>query len=510
MTTEVAPANTESSEAEERHVQSDRLLPATISFLCKNAWLVTGISLLVLIPCFWHKHIEACDLGSHLYNAWLVTLIGQGQAPGLYVVPQWNNVLFDILLTRLGSLAGWNAAEKIAVSAAVLIFFWGAFALITAASRRPPWLLCPAIAMVTYGWTFHIGFFNFYLSLGLAFWSLTLLWRGKGWDQSIGFALMPIVFAAHPLGAVWLIASVLYIKSAGALPALWRPLLLPAAAVVLALASTYFSHHYETQTIPLNIYLLNGIDQVILGLRYRVLGRVALLFAAGSLVLDAIGRGRNAAYWVNLWLPLELYGVSLLARILLPDQVVLPRYALPLSFLVWRLTSVCAVLALCVLGCMRLTKWHLTALAVAATWFFSLLYQDTATLARMEAQSEQLVGALPPRQRVVATIHGLPGSRFFFINHLVDRACIERCFSYSNYEASSGQFRVRAQAGSSVVAATAEAVDEMQLGVYTVQPSDLPLFQIYQCAVNGTKLCMRELHAGEKNGLPDQHLNEKR
>jgi len=31
-----------------------------------------------------------------------------------------------------------------------------------------------------------------------------------------------------------------------------------------------------------------------------------------------------------------------------------------------------------------------------------------------------------------------------FIAHSVDRACIGHCFSYSNYEPSSGQFRVRA------------------------------------------------------------------
>jgi hypothetical protein len=181
------------------HTESEiapSLLPHAMKFVGKCPWGLTGISVLILIPCFWHKHIEACDLGSHVYNAWLAVLVDHGQAPGLYIARQWNNVLADIFLARLGDLFGWNAAEKIVVSAAVLIFFWGAFALMSAASLHPPWLLVPAIAMITYGWTFNISFLNFYLSLGLAFWSLALLWRGRGGELLVGGALLPLVCVA--------------------------------------------------------------------------------------------------------------------------------------------------------------------------------------------------------------------------------------------------------------------------------------------------------------------------
>src|SRR5208282_3072077 len=56
------------------------------------------LSALLLIPVFWHHHIEAGDLGSHVYNAWLAQLVQKGTAPGVYAVWQWNNVLFDLLL----------------------------------------------------------------------------------------------------------------------------------------------------------------------------------------------------------------------------------------------------------------------------------------------------------------------------------------------------------------------------------------------------------------------------
>jgi hypothetical protein len=41
--------------------------------------------------------IEASDLASHTYNAWLAQLIVRGQAPGLYVVSQATNVLSELL-----------------------------------------------------------------------------------------------------------------------------------------------------------------------------------------------------------------------------------------------------------------------------------------------------------------------------------------------------------------------------------------------------------------------------
>src|SRR5208282_142708 len=89
---------------------------------------IVAISVVLLLPFFCHKRIEAGDLASHTYNAWLAQLIARGDAPGLYLARQWNNVAVDLALAKLGSAFGFAAAEKIVVSACVLIFFWGAFA----------------------------------------------------------------------------------------------------------------------------------------------------------------------------------------------------------------------------------------------------------------------------------------------------------------------------------------------------------------------------------------------
>src|SRR6266403_4002806 len=96
-------------------------LAAVAGFL-RQFWLRVLLLFAVLaVPCFWHRRIEAGDLASHVYNAWLAQLIGKGQAPGLYLASRWNNVLFDVSLLYVGNLFGFGAAEKIVVSACVLI-----------------------------------------------------------------------------------------------------------------------------------------------------------------------------------------------------------------------------------------------------------------------------------------------------------------------------------------------------------------------------------------------------
>src|SRR5690242_13942800 len=147
----------------------------------REYWLrFTFISCALLVPCFWHRRIEAGDLGSHVYNAWLAQLIEKGQAPGLYFARQWNNVLFDLLLLKFGNAFGLAAAQKMVVALCVLVFFWGVFALLVAVTARAPWFLLPCLAMLAYGWTFNIGFFNYYLSLGLGFLALAILWHKPG------------------------------------------------------------------------------------------------------------------------------------------------------------------------------------------------------------------------------------------------------------------------------------------------------------------------------------------
>jgi len=102
-------------------VAENRVLNRSTNFL------VVAISLLLLIQCFWHAHVEAGDLGSHIYNTWLAELVQQGNAPGVYIVNQRTNVAFDLLLFHLSKVFGIAAAEKIALCQFVSSFSFGAF-----------------------------------------------------------------------------------------------------------------------------------------------------------------------------------------------------------------------------------------------------------------------------------------------------------------------------------------------------------------------------------------------
>lgn len=98
------------------------------------AFVITSV--LLLIPCFWQRRIQAGDLSSHIYNAWLAQLIESGKTTGLAVVHQTTNVLFDILLAVLLRAFGASAAQRIAVALCVLVFAWGAFAFISRIAGR--------------------------------------------------------------------------------------------------------------------------------------------------------------------------------------------------------------------------------------------------------------------------------------------------------------------------------------------------------------------------------------
>jgi hypothetical protein len=499
--------NLQEAETNPKTETEPRVLVSAVRF-ARERWLrFLAISVAVLAPCLWHRVVVASDLGSHLYNAWLAELIRHGQAPGLWLARQWTNVLFDFLLSGFGSMFGWTAAEKIAVSLAVLIFFWGIFALVCAATRQVPWLLLPCIALVTYGWTFQLGFFNYYLSVGLSFWGLAIFWRGKAWERLAVIPIAALAGMAHPFGLFWLLGACAYVGIAEYLAGYWQIPLFVAAAAAIVFVHYYFWHHYIVEPASRPLYWLNGTDQLILfGNRYRIPERLLGSFVIAALAIDVVHRSKNMKSLRAYSLPLELYGIAELAVFLLPRGVHFPQHV-PIALITDRLTSLSAAAGCCLLGVMRPSKWHLVATLGIATVFFSFLYQDTAIVGRMEQQAEQLVGALPANQRVMATIFQWPDSRVL-IQHIIDRACIGRCFSYGNYEPGSAVFRVRAMQGNRYVLADYDLAIDTEKGTYVVQPGDLPVYQVYQCNAAGTDLCIASLQAGQQNNRAGRYRTQ--
>ena len=468
------------------------------------------ISALVILPCLWDRHLEAGDLASHVYNAWLARLIQHGQAPGLYVVRQWNNVLFDFTLIGIAKFLGLRVAERLATSAAVLIFFWGAFALISSFARRAVWNLVPLIAILAYGWTFEEGLMNYYISIGLAFFGLALLRSKLGWQKALVVFLAALIWLANPLGLLFLVGAGAYILLADTLSPRSQLLLFAGAAVLIVAA------HFYAASLPQNIssdsrygviwkvepgLLMDGDDQLLLyGPKYLLPAYLLQLFILASLTFDVDARKRLSHFWHDYLLPAQLFALVLLAAALLPTDIRLPQYAAPLEFLTERLTSVSAILACCLLATVKPRKWHFAGAALIAALFFFFLYRDTAVISGMEDQVARIVRTIPPSQRVIANISWHDQGSRVGRQHIVDRACIEWCFSYGNYEPSTAQFRIRARPGNPFVIIDAASIAPIATGKYVVQQRDLPLYEVYSCDSGAQALCVRELNTGEING----------
>ena len=471
-------------------------LQSARNFAARHFLRLAAISSALLIPCFWHRYIAAGDLDSHLYNTWLVQLIYRGRAPGLYIARQWHNVLFDYILGGLGNLFGLHAAERIGVSLAVLIFFWGAFSLVAAVTNRAPWCLTPLLAMLAFGWTFEMGFFNFYLSLGLAFFTLAIFWRGRGWERWAVLALAPLAWMAHPLGFGFLAGAAAYLALARAISGKKQILLLAAAAGILAAAARFLAIYFPGPWAPVPGVKMMGPNQLaLIEPKYWWAAGLTAATALAVLVVDIMPRRRDLHFWREYGLPLQLYVAAILGVSLLPGAVHVPQFGAPVELLTERFSLIAAILGCCLLGVARPRRWHLIGFGAVALIYFSLLYGDTRTLVQMEAQAEQLVATLPPGSRVTSAIwttSDLP----LLSNHIADRACIGHCFSFGNYEPGSGQFRVRAMPGNQIVAPDVKTSMAMQTGTYIVRAQDLPLYQIYQCTRNAPKLCLRELTLG--------------
>jgi hypothetical protein len=481
---------------------------SALRFLRANTLAVVTLSALLLVPCFWHTHIQAGDLGSHIYNAWLAQLVERHQVSGLLVVRQWTNVLFDLVVLHGANFFGFLAAEKFAVSLVVLSFFWGGFSFINSLSGRPPWMFTPFLMVLAYGYAFHMGFMNYCLSVGLAFFALAAAWPGGAGNWLIALAIAAVALLAHPIGFALFAGVELYITVWRILPR-WPQFLFPVLATIsFVTLGLYFRSHenLEPSWRSQNFLQLFGQDQIyVYGHRYSVLAWVALawgIFCAAGAFYDWIFRAATPQR--AIWLAFQLYLVTFAATVCLPENFRTGLHSGWVGLLVSRLTLVTAVFGLTTLATVRLPRWSWRGAAVIAAIFFVFLFQDTRKLDRMETNARVIAATLPPGTRIVAVANAPEDWRAGFIYHSIDRACILHCFSFADYEPSSQQFRVRALPGNPVVTTSVDQSDDMSSGDYLVRQADLPLISIYQCDDSDfSRLCALPLKEGQKTEDPE-------
>jgi len=110
----------------------------------------------IVIPCVWHRRIEAGDPGQPCHNGgWR---IDRKDSAGTVHREGLEQCLFDVVLLRAANLVGMRGGREI-VFRCVLIFFWGVFAFVAAVTerRRGSHALHRHAA---YGYPFCMGFMN--------------------------------------------------------------------------------------------------------------------------------------------------------------------------------------------------------------------------------------------------------------------------------------------------------------------------------------------------------------
>jgi hypothetical protein len=310
-----------------------------------------------------------------------------------------------------------------------------------------------------------------------------------------------LVYLAHPVGLVTLLGIAVYSTLSQRLRRWWKLVPLALGMAVLLLIHSYVLRFPTAGWLGSSFYQLNGFDQFVLSWPTYQPVMLLMELAVVAAVLEAfMGGAKSGGFPAPIATTLGLWVLFLASVYLLPNGIKLPPFKAALTFLNLRSTCVSATLLLLAIGCLRPRRWHLAAFGVCALFFFGLLWQETGRLNALEEQAGTLLRTLPIGARVIATLRPMPGSRLPFLVHIVDRACIGHCFTYSNYEPSTGQFSIRNRPGSRTAASDVEDVALMQLGSYRVKASDLPLFELSQCHTGDVnQLCVRRLAAGELN-----------
>jgi hypothetical protein len=111
----------------------------------------------------------------------------------------------------------------------------------------------------------------------------------------------------------------------------------------------------------------------------------------------------------------------------------------------------------------------------------------------------EAVAAAPQNSRVISLVVSDYDLRINASAHVIDRACLGRCYSYGNYEPSTRQFRVRAIARNPIVAADYMDSFRLQVGGYVVREEDLPLYAV-TIAPDG-RMSVLPLASGQKTDV---------
>jgi hypothetical protein len=186
--------------------------------------LFLAVALLQLVPVWAPRYYPTMDGPAHLYNAWVMREIALGHdniVTRTYTIDlkPYPNLLDHVLLAVLLGAFKAPIAEKVFVSAIILLFLGGAWLFAGAADPRASLFAFLAVPL-SHHLLLQSGFYNFSLSVGLYFVVVAVWWARRqrpDWQTiTIVALLLLLCYFAHPMstalaigsiGVLWLTAS---------------------------------------------------------------------------------------------------------------------------------------------------------------------------------------------------------------------------------------------------------------------------------------------------------------
>ncbi|WP_242333439.1 hypothetical protein [Anaeromyxobacter sp. SG66] len=439
-----------------------------------------------LVPYF-----PAGDLHSHVYNAWLASLVERGEAPGLWLAPGWTNRLVDVPLEGLLLVLSPRGAERVVLVVLANLFFGSAFLFVRNVSGRRCWEWLPALAVLTVGWAFQTGLSNWFASAALSLLAVGLLSGARVHARRLVAGLLILALAAigNPLPAAWGLATgaiVWLLRRPGLRPV---PIVVASAGGALAVGAAVVASGIGAYRSG-QLLAFSGADQLwVFDAKYALF---TLLLAA--VLAWAIRDAQREGALAGPAIAVALFSAACAAGT--PDTLLFPGYEVPAFYLSRRASLLAGVGWIAVAAQARFSPRRLAMLcAVAGSWT-ALVLVDWARLSAFHEAMDAAVHDVPAGGRVVATVFG-PGR--YPLHRSLDLACTGRCFAWGNYEAPTRAFRMRASAENPFVIGTTDAFLAFDAGAYRVPPPPLELWKIGPCRRGGpdARLCASRATPGE-------------
>lgn len=451
--------------------------------------LVAGSFAIAAAPSLF-ADFPAGDLHTHLYNAWLGNLVADGHVNGLWLAPAWTNSLISRGLAALLESLSPGAAEKVIHLALAEGFLWASFAYCRAVTRNGCWEWLPAIAMLAIGWTFQAGLVNWFASAALSLAAAALLLHPGKAGLRLPLAGVTLLVAAtgNPFPPLWAGSSVALAMVHRRSPALGRRSLIVlssgifvAGGVTVLLGRGAYARH--------QLYaLLGGADQLwVYDSWYAVLsGALLVIWGAAAIRLyQAPHPVLSAAMVVAIY--------SLVFVLAVPDAIIFPGYKVPAFYLARRGSLLAGVAVTAAMAQAQYSPRRTSLLACAAALWLALLAVDWSAMSRLQRNMDQAITTLPRGSRVVSAM----GNSLF--DPALYRSCTGRCFVWSDYQPSSGAFRVRAEVQNNFVVGRFEDYLALETGSYRLPELPFPVWEVAPCEspAPAENVCLRLLSSGD-------------